>query len=246
MTTAATGLPDRFTTPLYTVTEAARYLDVPASTLATWTHGYRMNAPGRREVVGAPILTALPKAAGRGPGIPFVGLAEGLVLTAMRKSGVPLQRVRPALTRLERELGLAHALASQKLYTDGAEVLFDYSERGDDPAAAKAARAGGGPQGPARLQRDRRGLPATARLRSRRLRPADRTLSEEYGAPADEGPGFEALTCDNGSKVWMLTRRPSCPSLPVGGAPARLRRSASHLQPRTTRRQQRFAAGGRS
>jgi uncharacterized protein (DUF433 family) len=30
---------DRFATPLYTVTEAARYLDVPASTFATWTHG---------------------------------------------------------------------------------------------------------------------------------------------------------------------------------------------------------------
>jgi len=140
MTTAATGLPDRFTTPLYTVTEAARYLDVPASTLATWTHGYRRNAPGRPEVVGAPILTAVPRAAGRGPVIPFVGLAEGLVLTAMRGSRVPLQRIRPALTRLDRELGLAHALASHKLYTDGAEVLFDYAEHGDDPAAAKAAR----------------------------------------------------------------------------------------------------------
>ena len=46
MTTAATGLPDRFTTPLYTVTEAARYLDVPASTLAAWTHGHRRNAAG--------------------------------------------------------------------------------------------------------------------------------------------------------------------------------------------------------
>ena len=72
--------------------------------------------------------------------IPFVGLAEGLVLTAMRSSGVPLQRIRPALVRLEQELGLAHALASKRLYTDGAEVLWDYAERGTDPAAARAAR----------------------------------------------------------------------------------------------------------
>lgn len=140
MTTTPTGVPDRFSTPLYTVTEAARYLDVPASTLAAWTHGYRMNAPGRRAVVGAPILTALPRPTTRGPVIPFVGLAEGLVLTAMRRSGVPLQRIRPALTRLEQELGLAHALASKKLYTDGAEVLYDYAEHGDDAAAARAAR----------------------------------------------------------------------------------------------------------
>jgi uncharacterized protein (DUF433 family) len=37
-----------------------------------------------------------------------------------------MQHIRPALDALEREIGLEHALASQKLYTDGAEVLFDY------------------------------------------------------------------------------------------------------------------------
>jgi hypothetical protein len=101
---------------------------------------YGMHAPGRREVVGAAVLTALPRTGGRGAVIPFVGLAEGLVLTAMRSSGVPLRRIRPALVRLEKELGLSHALASQSLYTDGAEVLYDYAEQGDDPTAAKAAR----------------------------------------------------------------------------------------------------------
>jgi uncharacterized protein (DUF433 family) len=41
---------------------------------------------------------------------------------------VPLQRIRPALDRLNQEFGLAHALASQRLYTDGAEVLFEYRD----------------------------------------------------------------------------------------------------------------------
>lgn len=95
---------------------------------------------GRREVVGAPVLTALPRSGFRSPVIPFVGLAEGLVLTAMRRSGVPLQRIRPALDRLDEQFGMAHALASQRLYTDGAEVVFDYAETTDDPAAARAAR----------------------------------------------------------------------------------------------------------
>jgi hypothetical protein len=36
---------DRFSTALYTVPEAARYLDVPPSTLKSWAHGYR-NRPG--------------------------------------------------------------------------------------------------------------------------------------------------------------------------------------------------------
>lgn len=131
---------DRFATPLYSVAEAARYLDVPASTFATWTQGYRRRPAGRREVVGLPVLTALPRSGVRAPIIPFIGLAEGMVLAAMRRSGVPLQRIRPALQRLEEEFGLAHALASHRLYTDGAEVLFDYAESADDPTAARAAR----------------------------------------------------------------------------------------------------------
>lgn len=136
---ARTNALDRFRTPLYTLAEAARYLDVPASTVATWTHGYRRKQAGRREVLGSPVLTALPRAGGRRPIIPFVGLAEGLVLTGLRRSGVPLQRIRPALAKLDEQLGVRHALASQRLYSDGAEVLYDYAESGDDPDAARAA-----------------------------------------------------------------------------------------------------------
>lgn len=130
---------DRFSSPLYTVSEAARYFDVPASTLASWAKGYRRAGKGRPEVTGSPVLTTV-TSRGRGPVIPFVGLAEGLVLTAMRRAGVPLQRIRPALTRLDEELGLQHALASRRLYTDGAEVLYDYGETGEDEEAARAAR----------------------------------------------------------------------------------------------------------
>ncbi|MGH3940295.1 MAG: DUF433 domain-containing protein [Pseudonocardiaceae bacterium] len=135
-----TDMLDRFGTPLYTVPETARYLDVPASTLTIWMHGYRRRSANRRQVVGVPVLTALPKTGRRSPSIPFIGLAEGLVLTAMRRSGVPLQRIRPALARLEEQFGLRHALASKRLYTDGAEILFDYAETGSDSTAARAAR----------------------------------------------------------------------------------------------------------
>jgi uncharacterized protein (DUF433 family) len=121
------------------VAEAARYLDVPASTLRTWTHGYRRHRDGRPDVSGAPILTVVPKAGLNGPVIPYIGLAEGLVLTALRGSGVSLQRIRPALARLGSDLGLAHALASRRLYTDGAEVLFDYADEAD-PDTARAVR----------------------------------------------------------------------------------------------------------
>jgi uncharacterized protein (DUF433 family) len=132
------GAPDRFGAPLYTVAEAARYLAIPRTTLQEWTHDHRRQQDGRRDVIGNPLVTALPSRGRHRPVIPFVGLAEGMALTAIRQAGVPLQRIRPAVIRLTQELGFEHALASRRLYTDGAEVLFDYADKGDDPAAARA------------------------------------------------------------------------------------------------------------
>jgi uncharacterized protein (DUF433 family) len=120
--------PIRFDVPLYTIADAARIVDVPTSTLASWAKGYVRKTPGRPEVAGGAIITQIPAHRLREPSIPFVGLAEALVLAAVRRSGVPMQRIRPALNQLEAQLGLAHALASRRLYTDGAEILFDFAE----------------------------------------------------------------------------------------------------------------------
>jgi uncharacterized protein (DUF433 family) len=119
----------RFSEPLYTFAEVARLIDVPRSTLTAWTDG---------------VVTAFPGEA-RGPRIPFIGLAEALMFDAIRKSGVSVRRIRPALAALESELGLAHVLASKKLYTDGAEVLYDFAtakDPGDDDPALVVVRNG--------------------------------------------------------------------------------------------------------
>ena len=39
-----------------------------------------------------------------------------------------MQRVRPALDELQRQMGIAHALASRRLYTHGAELVYDYDQ----------------------------------------------------------------------------------------------------------------------
>lgn len=139
-TSAAQSEADRFHVPLYSVPEAAYYLGVPAPTFSTWAYGYVRRPRGRPAVTGAPVVTAI---RGDRPGattIPFVGLAEGLVLAAIRRTGVPLQRIRPALARLQAELGLKHVLASRALYTDGAEVIYDYAEQAGDTPEARSAR----------------------------------------------------------------------------------------------------------
>jgi uncharacterized protein (DUF433 family) len=120
----------RLTRPLLTVREVANSLRVPESTFRTWARGYER--PGRaRPVIGEPVVTSLPLR-GREASIPFIGVAEGLVLAAFRRSGVPLQRIRPALRRLAEEIGIEHALASHRLYSDGADVLYDYAEASSD------------------------------------------------------------------------------------------------------------------
>jgi uncharacterized protein (DUF433 family) len=129
----------RFEMPLYTVAEAARIVAVPPSTVATWARGYVRRFPDRADVIGAPIITSAPSVGRHDPSIPFVGLAEALVLAAIRRSGVPMQRVRPALDALQRAIGLEHALASQKLYTDGAESLFDFGDSHRQTDAGRVA-----------------------------------------------------------------------------------------------------------
>lgn len=127
----------RFEVPLYTVAEAARALGVPPSTFTTWAFGYQRRRADGQLQKAAPVVSSVGLAPG--PTVPFVGLAEGMVLAGIRRAGVPLQRVRPALEVLQREIGIAHALASKRLYTDGAELLFDYAE-GLADADAEAVR----------------------------------------------------------------------------------------------------------
>ena len=118
----------RFSVPLYTVSEAAQIVDVPTSTISSWAKGYVRRFPSRPDVIGKPVITCHAPRTKREPSLPFVGLAEALVLAAVRRSGVPMQRVRPALEALQSRIGIAYALASRRLYTDGAELLYDYDE----------------------------------------------------------------------------------------------------------------------
>lgn len=67
-----------------------------------------------------PVITAVRPERRDAAAMPFIGLGEAYALAAFRKAGVPMQRIRPAIEVLARELGLAHALASRRLYTDGA------------------------------------------------------------------------------------------------------------------------------
>jgi uncharacterized protein (DUF433 family) len=134
MTTSSAELAptdDRVRRPLFTLRESAAYLDIPTSTLHQWA----------RPSDGPGLVTIFPRA-GRAATVPFVGFAEAYVLSALRHAGVPMQRIRPAVARLSEEVGLEHALTSQSVYTDGAELIFDYANNSDDDALLTVVRTG--------------------------------------------------------------------------------------------------------
>ena len=123
----STKTSERFDIPLYTAAEAARFLGVPTSTFATWAKGYVRRPQGRPSVIGEPIVTSIGGERGY-PTVPFVGLAEAMIVAAFRRGGVSLQHIRRAVSTIQEEIGLEHALASKRLYTDGAVILYDYAE----------------------------------------------------------------------------------------------------------------------
>lgn len=146
-----------YTAPLYSKAEAARIIRVPRSTLSSWagasasgretaitpelSRSRHPNAGTRNDVVVGPergLITVAEPPTPHGPTVPFIGLTEAYVLAAFRQSGVPMQRIRPAIRRLEQEMGLTQALASERLRTDGAEVLWDYGQQTDDQAEKDA------------------------------------------------------------------------------------------------------------
>lgn len=122
----------RFDVPLYTQTEAASYLDMPSTTFRTWARGYRKTFPDRPAVHGEPLITHVGGPHSPLPSIPFIGLAEGMFLAALRNADVPMQKIRPALELVRDKLGIRYALASERLYVHGAELLFEVSEAADE------------------------------------------------------------------------------------------------------------------
>lgn len=120
----------RFTAPLYTVREAAYYLRRPRTTVEGWVHG--------RGGIG-PLVSSSPSAVRLHAEVPFIGLAEALVVNLLRRRGVSMPNIRRALDELAKEMTLDYALASRRLSTDGVEVFFRYAEQTGVPEVGHMA-----------------------------------------------------------------------------------------------------------
>ena len=124
----------RLTTPLFTAMEVAQYVRIPPTTLRNWVRGY--DYPIKRGLRHSePIVRSL-DAPGRQPRIPFIGLTEALVVSAFRRQGLPMTKIKTSLDAIEREIGVEHALANKSMYTAG-----ERASCGTTPKRAKTRRS---------------------------------------------------------------------------------------------------------
>jgi len=108
--------------PLYSASEAARFLRLPVSTVRAWAFGQGYRVKDVLRHFKAVINTADPK----GRRLSFLNLVELLVLAAIRRRhNVPLKQVRNAVEFLRRKFPSEHPLADNQFQTDGMDLFVE-------------------------------------------------------------------------------------------------------------------------
>lgn len=106
-----------------TMAEAAHWLDLSHSTVRAWTVGqrYRRGATWKRFTPVIEVADPEERL------LSFRNLVELHVLSAIRREHrVSLQNVRKAVSFLKRRMGARHPLATQKMLTDGRDLLVQH------------------------------------------------------------------------------------------------------------------------
>jgi uncharacterized protein (DUF433 family) len=112
----------RFSTPLFTIEEAAHHLGLPRTTLNDWT---------RRQAGPAPLVhRIITPGTSRAASLPFVAVIEAHMLRGFRELGLSAQGLRNAVAALRRDFRDEYALATRRLATDGVNLLVDWSRSG--------------------------------------------------------------------------------------------------------------------
>lgn len=101
--------------PLYTFAEAARIADLSSHTVLN------LASPRR----GDPVVESFAPRQHGYPRLSFIALTIVLVIAELRKAGVPMRHIKPALAKVEEEFGIRYAVAHSMLLTDGRDVLLE-------------------------------------------------------------------------------------------------------------------------
>lgn len=113
--------------PAYTVADAARYLQIPTTTLRSWVKGRSYPLKPERSGFFEAIIQ-LPD--GEEKLLSFTNLVEAHVLDAIkREHRVQLQKIRDAVRYMQNRMNVGHPLAFQTMVVGGADLFVQrYSE----------------------------------------------------------------------------------------------------------------------
>jgi uncharacterized protein (DUF433 family) len=108
--------------PAYRIAEAAHYLQIPSSTLRSWTVGRHYPTAGGKRFF-EPLVTPAERTQ---PLLSFINLVEVHVLDAIRREhGVRLPKVRKALAYLRAKIPSKHPLVDQRFETDSLKLFVE-------------------------------------------------------------------------------------------------------------------------
>jgi uncharacterized protein (DUF433 family) len=117
---------DIYNTPVYPVTDAARYLRIPLVTLRAWIKG-RSYATKNGQQAFAPLIQRPDPAFTQ---LSFTNLVEAHVLRIIRENHqVKLDKVRKALDYMDQQFDTIHPLVMKKFQTDGVDLFVDQMDR---------------------------------------------------------------------------------------------------------------------
>lgn len=121
--------------PVYGVAEAAGLLGLRADRARAWLDGYQ-----RKGIEYSPVIREAHTAADIVTWGEFVELGY---LREYRRFGVSLQRLRPVIDELRRELGTPYPLATAKPYVYDQELVLELQEKNDLPSPMAIVIASG-------------------------------------------------------------------------------------------------------
>lgn len=108
--------------PAYSISDAARYLDIPAGTIRSWTVGQHYPTANGPKFFNHLVETN----AGKPRLLSFTNLVEVHMLRAIRNQHkIQLDKVRNALNFIEEEFSVPHPLARERFATDGIDLFVD-------------------------------------------------------------------------------------------------------------------------
>lgn len=142
--------------PAYAISEAARYLRIPVSTVRWWTSGRSYHIETGHTKV-KPII----EPPGEGSILSFINLVEIYVMDAIRrKHSIPFSKVQTAVQFLKKHFNSRHPLADAEFETDGINLFIQRFEHfinvSDDGQLAMRSILEARLQ---RIDRDPKGLP---------------------------------------------------------------------------------------